>query len=745
MPIVLDCPGCGKRYEVDLALAGKKSRCKQCGEVFRIAKSSTARETSGEPDPLRAGQPGCVLAQSSSQHPSSASSGESIRLEGPSDIDERRSTSRSPSAETGVPPAPTMAINCPNCGKRYELSAALCGKKSRCGQCGEVFLIGMMQPLAREPETVTMTLLPEDTAEPPPRPPEAYRQPPLAQGPDMASAHMRSSFPGQADVRAPLRPRRPARAKKSANHRDSGLGVLISGGFSVALFVLLAGAYGAGTLGLLAQSQVKGLVEILMAFTMLACGILIAWGAVWLVVIAFREETRCGWMFLFVPLYPLYYILTRLAETKGPASMVAVAYFVIIGSAILGPAIDPTNAAPSPSQPMPQLATMTPAAPPNLGGGANVAMPLAPDPAGRDVNHTPFAPRLGFGRRGGGPPGNLTHPGPPAQFLDHFANQIEAIHARYGNKAIVVVFTGIPANSDPTKGVTGREVLEAITQRIKALAPAIEYVMTFGPENQKALIIAPIDDASALASRIDFGKTTLQRDTRIRIDLSPEFVATVPRLPPEPAWVSNQNPGPSRAEAQIPRDADPVTRSLLELRSLDVGKKKEAVHRLERTAPDNRTSEVVAALLPLLSEDDGFLVNDVIRALVVWRTPDVLPALIRRANDNRFGVRKGAVKALGKFREQRAIEAIIAHLKQDGFEAEAALKEIGPMAEPALIARLRDVDPHVRRKAWDILGQIGGADTLRALRAIRTDPDLGVRMAAKRAAQEIAARVGRQP
>ena len=36
MLIVLDCPGCAKRYEIDAALAGKKSRCKQCGEVFKI-------------------------------------------------------------------------------------------------------------------------------------------------------------------------------------------------------------------------------------------------------------------------------------------------------------------------------------------------------------------------------------------------------------------------------------------------------------------------------------------------------------------------------------------------------------------------------------------------------------------------------------------------------------------------------------------------------------------------------------
>ena len=36
MLIVLDCPGCTQRYEFDAALAGKKSRCKYCGEVFQI-------------------------------------------------------------------------------------------------------------------------------------------------------------------------------------------------------------------------------------------------------------------------------------------------------------------------------------------------------------------------------------------------------------------------------------------------------------------------------------------------------------------------------------------------------------------------------------------------------------------------------------------------------------------------------------------------------------------------------------
>lgn len=36
MSIVLDCPGCGKRFEIDEAHSGKKSKCKQCGSIFRI-------------------------------------------------------------------------------------------------------------------------------------------------------------------------------------------------------------------------------------------------------------------------------------------------------------------------------------------------------------------------------------------------------------------------------------------------------------------------------------------------------------------------------------------------------------------------------------------------------------------------------------------------------------------------------------------------------------------------------------
>jgi HEAT repeat protein len=641
-----------------------------------------------------------------------------------------------------------IVINCPGCRKRYELSAALAGKKSRCRQCGEVFAIAVPQQASREPAPFTMAIVPEEPSRAKVQaPPESYWESVLADDGD-APQKRQGSRPtdyDNFDVPAPSRVAKPAK-KKSRSHGDTSMGAVIAGSFAVVVLLLFAAAYGAGWLGLVAQSNASKLIGIALGLTMMGCSILIIWGTVWLIVVAFRENARCGLMFLFVPLYPLYYIFTRLADTKGPASMVAMAYLVMFGMAILGPAVDPNGAlrgqanaaaqvvgAPGvPEQQLPPEALTNPGLRAFLDGQRNPAQ---------------FGPPPGFGPRGSAFPKNFPRPGIVIQTPEQLADQIKSLHERYGNKAVVVVFTGVPTNNDPKKGVTFVDAWQVITARIKALAPAIEHILTFGPENQRALIIAPIDNPPALAQSIDFGKVTLQRDTRIRVDISPEFVASVPKLLEIPAWSPRKQPeGRERKpEAPIPSDADAVTKSLLELKSADMGKKRQAIHRLARATPDQRVADVVAALLPLLDDDDGFLVNDVIKVLMVWRSPAVLSALIERANDSRFFVRAEAVKALGKFKDARAVDAIIPHLKEDRFAAEAALKEIGPMAEVALIIRLQDPEADVRRIACDILKQIGGVETLKAMRSLPRDSDPLVRMAANSAYQQIAARVGPLP
>ena len=73
---------------------------------------------------------------------------------------------------------------------------------------------------------------------------------------------------------------------------------------------------------------------------------------------------------------------------------------------------------------------------------------------------------------------------------------------------------------------------------------------------------------------------------------------------------------------------------------------------------------------------------------------------------------------------------------------EDALKEMGPIAEPALIERLTNPDSDVRRRVCAILKVIGGKETLLAMQSLPRDPEFSVQMAAKDAMSAIALRVG---
>ena len=46
MSIKFACPGCGKPYELDEGLAGKKAKCKQCDQVMRIPEAGVVAEES---------------------------------------------------------------------------------------------------------------------------------------------------------------------------------------------------------------------------------------------------------------------------------------------------------------------------------------------------------------------------------------------------------------------------------------------------------------------------------------------------------------------------------------------------------------------------------------------------------------------------------------------------------------------------------------------------------------------------
>ena len=168
------------------------------------------------------------------------------------------------------------------------------------------------------------------------------------------------------------------------------------------------------------------------------------------------------------------------------------------------------------------------------------------------------------GRPSGFRPGGM-QPGVPPRGFETFDAHYNRLRSQYGDRAVMVVLSGLPTNSDPARGVTKRDVENAIDKRLKSLAPESHQSMSTGSGDRRTMCIAPVDDVKGLAARIDFGKASL-KGSRIEVAVSGAYIASVPRLPAEPSVAARQ-PSPREREPEIPADADPITKSLIQLKS----------------------------------------------------------------------------------------------------------------------------------------------------------------------------------
>jgi len=180
-----------------------------------------------------------------------------------------------------------VPFTCPACGAAGSLDATHAGKIVRCKHCGCRSAV----PKVGEPESDVYTL-DEPTAE---------------KGGDMARIPVPDSVfvasRGDDTTRAP-RPRRPARTapRSIAHERDAdfaGRTRLIGGG--------AAGVIALGAVSVLAPrgTLIAGCVVILIGSAMLMTGFFVGAYA------AFREDFLYGFLYLVVPLYTAYYLVTR--------------------------------------------------------------------------------------------------------------------------------------------------------------------------------------------------------------------------------------------------------------------------------------------------------------------------------------------------------------------------------------------------------------------------------------------------
>ena len=332
MKIDVDCPGCGKRYEVAESYAGKKSRCKQCGASFRIPSPSA--ETGGESN------------HSPAADRSAGAVSQSPNVQSPNGHHSEVTVPASPPIVSSGAASGTIVLNCPRCFKRYEVDSVLAGKKSRCKDCKEVFTIpaptSPPAPPPREPAPSAkssslglrnFTVIPEEVI--------SRRVDEEFVDFEPVDAVRRAPKPILEEESLEVTPRRvvyPQRGGRTSRREDvdTEVGVTVAGAY-VALailgFIILAIWHAIGEPGSTKVGRVFGASLLILYVLGLLMG---SWGGIWLLVIAFRDAVMQGVLCLCVPLYPVFYMLSRWRETRGIFAMSFAPLGVVILFALFG-------------------------------------------------------------------------------------------------------------------------------------------------------------------------------------------------------------------------------------------------------------------------------------------------------------------------------------------------------------------------------------------------------------------------
>lgn len=189
-------------------------------------------------------------------------------------------------------------------------------------------------------------------------------------------------------------------------------------------------------------------------------------------------------------------------------------------------------------------------------------------------------------------------------------------------------------------------------------------------------------------------------------------------------------------DAEIPANADDVTKGLLLVKSSNHFKRQDGLRVLLGADFKGRDQEVFDAVSPLLSGQDPFIVKDSVAVILRTKAAGVIDFLAGKLNDDR--VRDDVIKAVTPLKEPKLAGPLASIMKNDTWKnADKALVAIGSPAEEAVIGQLASPDQGVRQRACEILAEIGGETTLKAMKRLPADKVPWVRDAANNAVRSI--------
>jgi HEAT repeat protein len=211
------------------------------------------------------------------------------------------------------------------------------------------------------------------------------------------------------------------------------------------------------------------------------------------------------------------------------------------------------------------------------------------------------------------------------------------------------------------------------------------------------------------------------------------------------AWLQPWKSRPARpaddaAPAKPATANDPVAQALDDLRQPNSQRRREACGKLAQMELKEQRHDVAQQVEAILNDADGNTRAAAAKTLaVIGGAENVQGLLAQLAKDDYVAARREQLLALGKLKDDRAIEPVAQHLSQnaDREAAGQALEAMGTMAEKKVRDYLHYPDVAVRVEACRILQHIGGAASVAALETAKNDVSEKVAKAAADALQAI--------
>jgi HEAT repeat protein len=185
-----------------------------------------------------------------------------------------------------------------------------------------------------------------------------------------------------------------------------------------------------------------------------------------------------------------------------------------------------------------------------------------------------------------------------------------------------------------------------------------------------------------------------------------------------------RNEANNEKAAEVPVDQVPVVtgdreldRALANLGAKSDAVRKAAADRLAGMTPNHHRPAVVRKIAEQLESSEVFDRSPLLRALGVWVTTAEVPLLIQLLDSKHTATRNGALDALGKLRDERAVKPVVNCFKEftTRWHAEQALKKLGALAEKEVLALLDQPEKDLRVAAIYVLADIGTEQSIPAL------------------------------